>query len=232
MAIANLLTVLGKMVNWFYYVAKTILWILVLLLTRWHVKGRENVPRQGPLLVVVNHLHLADPPIVGLSLGRKAIFMAKEELFRSRFTAYFIRGFGAFPVYRGQLDRKALREAERVLDEGLALVMFPEATRSKNAQLQRAFSGSALVALRSSVPVLPVGITGTEKMKGATWWLRRPRLQVNIGHPFSLPPVNGKLKKAELAELTNLLMQRIAELLPPEYKGSYNKTRELNGIKG
>jgi len=208
-------------VPWFYYVGRLLVRILLLLLTRCQVKGRKNIPNQGPVLVVVNHLNLADSPLVAVSLGRKAIFMAKEELFRSRFSSYFVGSFGAFPVHRGQLDRKAMREAERVLAEGLALVMFPEAKRSKNAQLQPAFPGSALIALRSDAPVLPVAITGTERIKGAAWLLRRPQITVNIGQPFHLPPVNGKLSKTELAELTNFIMGHIAELLPVEYRGIY-----------
>ncbi len=206
---------------WFYYVGRLLVRILLLLLTRWQVKGRKNIPNQGPVLVVVNHLNLADSPLVAVSLGRKAIFMAKEELFRSRLSSYFVGSFGAFPVHRGQLDRKAMREAERVLAEGLALVMFPEAKRSKNAQLQPAFPGSALIALHSGAPVLPVAITGTERIKGAAWLLRRPQITVNIGQPFHLPPVNGKLSKTELAELTNFIMGHIAELLPVEYRGIY-----------
>jgi len=147
--------------------------------------------------------------------------MAKEELFRFRLSGYFIHGFGAFPVHRGQLDRKALRQAGQVLGEGLALVMFPEATRSKSAQLQPAFSGSALIALRSGVPILPIGITGTERIKGVAWLLHRPEITVNIGHPFHLPPASSKLTKVELTKLTNYMMGRIAELLPPEYRGDY-----------
>jgi len=208
-------------VPWFYYVSRVIVRTFFIFLTRWQVRGRENVPSQGPVLIVSNHLNLTDPLLLGISLGRKVIFMAKEELFRSRLSSYFIRGFGAFPVRRGQLDKKALRQAQQVLAEGLALVMFPEGSRSHNAQLQLAFPGSALIAYRHGVPILPVGITGTEKIKGVAWLLRRPQITVNIGHPFYLPPVNSKLTKDELAKLTDGMMKRIAELLPREYRGNY-----------
>lgn len=211
------------MIRWFYYVARFIVVIILRLFTRWQVKGKENIPSQGAVLIVVNHLNLADPPLVSVSLNRKAIFMAKEELFRSRFSSYFISSFGAFPVHRGRLDRKALHQAERVLAKGLALVMFPEATRSKTAQLQSAFPGSALIALRSGVPILPVAITGTERIKGITWILRRPLITITFGHPFRLPSVNGKASKSELSELTNIIMGHIAELLPVGYRGIYVK---------
>ena len=206
---------------WFYYIGRIIVRILLLLLTRCQVRGKENIPSQGPLLVVANHLNLADSPLLGVSLGRKVIFMAKKQLFRFKVIGYFVRGFGAFPVHRGQLDRRALRQANQVLAEGLVLVMFPEGMRSRCGQLQPAFYGSALIALRSGVPILPVGIIGTEKIKGVTWLLHRPQITVNIGHPFSLPPAGSRLTKAELAEVTNSIMGRIAELLPLEYRGNY-----------
>jgi 1-acyl-sn-glycerol-3-phosphate acyltransferase len=208
---------------WFYHVAYGLLRLLFSLLTRWEVKGKENVPKEGPLLVVANHLHLADPPLLGVSLGRGVIFMAKEELFRSPLSAYFVGGLGSFPVHRGKLDREAIRQAKQVLADGVALVMFPEASRSRSAQLKSAFPGSALIASRSGVPILPVGISGTEKIKGLGWILRRPRLTVNIGQPFYLPSVDGKLTREKLAEHTELIMQRIAELLPPEYRGVYSE---------
>ena len=206
---------------WFYYVSRLVVRMLLLLLTRWQIKGRENIPSQGALLIVANHLHLVDPPLLVVSLSRKVRLMAKKELFHSRLIGYFMSGFGAFPVYRGQLDKKALRQVHQLLADGQAVVVFPEGTRSKNAQLQHAFPGAALIALRSGVPVLPVGINGTEKIKGVAWILRRPRITVNIGHPFYLPSVDCKLTKVELAEFTNSIMEHIAELLPSQYRGDY-----------
>lgn len=195
--------------------------VLLVLLTRWQVRGKENVLKHGPLLVVANHLHLADPPLLGVSLGRRAIFMAKKELFHVRAIGYFIGGFGAFPVHRGRLDRQALGQSYRVLSDGLALIMFPEGMRRRGGQPRSAFSGSALIALRSGAPLLPVGISGTEKIKGVSWVLRRPQITVNIGQPFSLPSISGKLTKVDLAEVTASIMQHIDELLPSEYRNDY-----------
>ncbi len=206
--------------SWFYHVCRVIVRMLLFLLTRCQVRGRENIPNQGPLLVVANHLSLADPPLLNISLNRKVRYMAKEQLFRFRVLGYFVRGLGAFPVHRGRPDMKAFRQAEQVLAQGSTLVVFPEGTRSRSGQLGHAFSGPTLIALRSGVPILPVGITGTEKLEHVAGLLSRPRVTVNIGHPFHLPTTTGKSTKTEL---TNYMMERIAELLPPEYRGRYGE---------
>ena len=211
---------MGRRVSWLYYVSRLVLRMALRLSTRWQVMGRENVPRYGAVLVVANHLSLIDPPLLGVSLERKIRFMAKEELFRSRLSRFLMRSLGAFPVHRGRVDRAALREAERVLARGQVLAMFPEGMRSRG-QLTDGFFGSALIAMRSGVPIVPVGITGTEKVRKASSLLHRPRLTVKIGQPFRLPPVSGKLPGEELAGLTDDIMRHIAELLPPEYRGKY-----------
>jgi len=208
-------------VSWFYYVGRAIANMLAFICARFKVRGRENMPVKGPLLVISNHINLADPPLIAISLKRKTIIMAKEELFHSRFSGYFVSRFGAFPVHRGQLDREALRQADQVLARGWALVMFPEGTRSPVAKLQPAFPGAALLAIRSGAPILPVGINGSENIKGSLWWLRRPCITVNIGTPFHLPPINGRVSREELVRHTDLMMRQIAELLPVEYRGDY-----------
>lgn len=215
---------------WFYYISSLVMRMLLFLLTRWKVNGKENIPDQGAVLVVANHLNLADPPLLAVSLRRKVTFMAKKELFRFRFIGYFMGSFGAFPVHRGRLDRKALRQADQVLAQGQTLIMFPEGMRSRSGKLGPAFSGSALVALRSSAPLLPIGISGTEKIRGVGWIPHRPEITVNIGPPFHLPPARTKLTKVELAELTTYIMEHIAGLLPPEYRGNY-ATRKSDDIK-
>lgn len=206
---------------WFYHVSRVIVRMLLFLLTRCQVKGRENVPRQGSLLVIANHLSFADPPLLGVSLGRKMIFMAKKQLFHFRLIGYLIRSLGAFPVHRGQLDRQALRQAYQVFADSLALVMFPEGMRSRSRKLRPPFFGVALIASRSGVPILPIGISGTENLERLSCLWRRPQITVNIGHPFYLPPHKSKLTRAELGELSHSIMQQIAELLPQEYRGDY-----------
>ena len=211
--------------HWFYYIGRFLTRVLLLLLTRWQVRGKENIPTKGPLLIVANHLALADSPIIGVSVGRKAMFLAREELFDSRLSGYFVRNFGALPVRRGKMNKEAMLEAEQLLEKGMALIVFPEGRRSLGARLEPAFSGITLIASRSGAPILPIGITGTEEIKGITWMIRRPQITVNIGCPFYLPAVSGRLSKSELAERTSSVMERIAELLPAEYHGNYSCRR-------
>ncbi len=200
--------------------------LLLFLFTRWEVRGREHIPPQGPLLVVANHLHNADPPLLGVCINRKMIFMAKEGLFRNPLSRYFVTNFGAFPVSRRRLTRTAIARADEVLQKGFALAMFPEGGRSKRGHLVKALPGSALIALKNDVPILPVGIAGTEEIKGWFWYLRRPRITVKIGPPFHLPQVDGKVTREMLEQATDYIMEHIAELVPPSYRGRYASKKE------
>ena len=203
-----------------YYFGTALMKLLLLLFTRWQVKGGEHVPRQGPLIVVANHLSLADPPLLSASIPRRIVFMAKEEAFRSPILGPLVRAWRAFPVQRERLDREALREAKHVLGQGLVLGMFPEGRRSVTTEMQQAYPGTALVAIRNGAPILPVGIAGSENLS-PLGLLRRPEVVVRIGQPLRLSPPDGKLTQRQLAVATDTIMARIAELLPQSYRGNY-----------
>ena len=191
---------------------------------RWEVRGRRHVPIRGPLIVVSNHLHNADPPLLGASLPRRIHFMAKIELFQKGLRSLPVTLFGSFPVRRFEADLAALRTAQELLRDGEAICMLPEGHRNRHGTaLQEPFPGAALIALRSGAPVLPVGITGTEQIKGIGILLKRPRITVTIGEPFLLPRT-GKLDGETVRAASETIMRRIAALLPPEYQGRWADT--------
>lgn len=210
----------------FYYIGSAIMKMLLRLLTRYRVAGKENVPAEGPLLVVANHLHLADPPLLCAAIPRDITFMAKEEVFTSLWQGPLARGYGAFSVRKGTIDRRAVRRALQVLADGKALGMFPEGSRSRSAQMQPAYQGTAFIAHHSAATILPVGITGTEQFRRAGWVLRRPRIIVTIGRPFRLPEITGKLDEASLEQMTCTIMGHISALLPESYRGVYGGRTE------
>jgi 1-acyl-sn-glycerol-3-phosphate acyltransferase len=211
---------------WFYYVLRAFSWITLKTLTRYRVRGRENIPASGPLLVVANHLSNADPLLIAASFSRKAMFMAKKELFRSRVIGAFLSS-GAFPVNRGQMGGRAMRQSLELLAGGGVLAVFPEGMRSPTSQLGPAMPGVALIAVRSRAPVLPVAITGTEQFGRWDWLWRRPAINITIGPPLHIPAPGGKLTKERLAELTDGIMGNIASLLPPQYRGHYRERKPV-----
>ncbi len=219
--------------HWVYYFGRVLIRILVFPVAWWQVKGRENVPARGPLIIVCNHLHLADPPIVAASIKLKSVFMAKEELFRHPWSRFWVKNFGSFPVRRGGVDRDTLREAERWLKQGVSLIMFPEGKRSHTIQMQPALPGAALIASKLGVPILPVSITGTDKLRCLTRCLRyRPSITVTIGQPFNPPAPDGKLTREQRHQLTYEMMREIAGLLPPEYRGVYAGGEDAENREG
>jgi 1-acyl-sn-glycerol-3-phosphate acyltransferase len=198
---------------------------IVFTFARVEVTGKENVPRKGPLIVAANHFNNADPPVLGATMPRRLAFMAKNEMFQWPILGLAARLGGAFPVRRSEADLGALRKATAVLHNGEALAMFPEGTRSRDGRLHKAHPGTALLALRSEAPIVPVAIFGTEKVVLLRLPLdlllrRRPKVCVAVGQPFFLPPVE-RITADEVKRCTDIIMGRIAGMLPPPYRGEY-----------
>lgn len=192
----------------------------------WKVSGKEYIPPFGPLLIVANHQSNLDPSLLAASLPRKLKFLAKSELFRSPLGNWFLRSFGAFPLNRQGVDVRAYRWVLEQLEQGKVVVLFPEGTRSKSG-MRKALPGIAQIALKAEVPILPVGISGTAHM-GTYLRVFNPtgRLRVNVGPLFTLPEVEGKPNKEVLESFTEMIMLRIASLLPESERGVYNMKQD------
>ena len=184
-------------------------------------EGRENVPLFGPLIVVANHMSNVDPSLLNVSIPRRLVFLAKHELFRGRLLPWFLRHYGAFPLNRSGASTRAFRWTLRQLELDQALIVFPEGTRSRDG-MKKALPGVASLALKSQAPILPVGITGSEGMVSPLRvWYPTGRVRVNIGKVFSLPSISGRPNREVLGSLTDMIMERVAALLPPDYRGVY-----------
>ncbi len=193
---------------------------------RVRVEGMENVPQSGPLIVAVNHLSNADPPLVGgwllPALGRPVRWLAKEQLFVGPLGP-LLRSQGVVMVRKGRSDVEAYRLARAALARGEVIVVFPEGTRSVTRALQEAKPGVALLASRSGVPVLPIGISGTDRFlpPDARFPRLGTRVTVRIGPPISFSSGPSRGRREELGVATDLLMSAIAALLPARYRGRY-----------
>jgi len=194
------------------------------ILFRWSVAGRENVPQDGSLVVVANHVNAADPVLLMCAFPRWVTYMAKEELFRHPFLGPLMRSGGLVPVARTgtmQEKRDAMRQAAELLEQGHVLGLFPEGQRDKTGVLLAGKPGAAILALHAGAPLMAVAVSGTEQLTGVNWLWKRPKVTVTIGKPFRLSRTGGRISRSGAAELTAEMMRQIAALLPEEQRGPY-----------
>jgi 1-acyl-sn-glycerol-3-phosphate acyltransferase len=157
------------------------------------VRGRENLPATGACIVAPVHRSYVDWLIVARITNRRRLrYIVKEEVWKSRLFGAIIEACGGFPVNRSGADREALQRCQAVLTGGEALVMFPEGTRRSGAKVEDLKDGVAYLSLRAGVPVVPVGIGGSERaMPRGSHFPRPRRINVVIGPPVPAPEAAG-----------------------------------------
>ena len=203
----------------FYYLGNWFLRLAFRIILRVEIRGLENVPRQGPLIVAISHSSFIDPMLAGVYIPRDLTPMAKIEAFGWPVIGLIVRWYGAFPVRRGEVDMSAFKMSLKILRNGSALVIAPEGHRSETGALQRGREGAIMLSLRTGAPILPVAVWG-----GKTLWknlarLRRTEMKFYVSKPVL--PASSNPTREQIAAMSDGLMLRIAELMPPEIHGYY-----------
>ena len=206
-----------------------VLRVLMRLIIRFEITGLENIPITGPAIIIINHIAFLDPVMVFGCVSRRVVPMAKSEAFGLPFWGLFVKVYGTIPVRRGKVDIIAMKHALQALRRGEILLMAPEGTRSRTHQMQPARDGATMLALRSGAPIVPIGVTGTHRVK--EYWLRlkRPPIHLSVGRPFrvQLPSSgNGRFSRQEVSAITQEAMYRLAAQLPPEFRGVYGNLED------
>ena len=173
-----------------YGIVRFLIWLVAKLLWRISFEGLENVPRTGPFVLAPVHRSFVDFGLVSAVTRRRMGYMGKESLWRSKAFGAFITMLGAYPVNRGAPDREALRRTLNILEKGEPLVLFPEGTRRAGPVIEHLHEGAAFVASRAGVPLVPVGIGGSEQALPKGKRLPRPvKIHVIVGEPIMPPPI-------------------------------------------
>jgi 1-acyl-sn-glycerol-3-phosphate acyltransferase len=196
--------------------------VLFRVLCRVEAHGQSNVPERGPLIMVSNHLHFFDPPLVVMGLPFREITVLAAEKWEETWPInWLLKSLGAIFVRRGEVDREALSKCLAVLNQGGIIGLAPEGTRSPTGAMQRAKPGVAYLASKADVAILPLGVSGQNRIFAGWKRLRRPHVVVRVGKPFKLQPVQGRGKGEQLQARSDEVMRRIAALVDEELRGVY-----------
>ncbi len=197
---------------------------LFLALSRIEITGEENIPFGRPYIVAMNHVSLYDPPFIVAFWPETLEVMGAQVVWERAGQKQLVSMYGVIPVHRGDYDRRLIARVLAALRAGRPLLIAPEGGRSHVTAMRRAKPGVAYLLDKARVPVVPVGLVGTTN----DFWQRarrgeRPQLEMHIGAPIQLPPIEAKGAERRAARQRNadLVMSHIAGLLPEEYRGVY-----------
>jgi len=205
----------GPPTQWsrFYAACKAPSVAFMRLMFRLEAIGKENIPAHGPVLMVANHSSVLDPPLIGGASDRQLTYLAKAELFEIPLFGALIRGLNARPIRREGADPSALRTAKRVLEEGGALLVFPEGTRGDEGVIRPAKPGAGLLAVSSGAAVVPVYVSGSGRAWPRGRRLPRPaKVTVTFGKPLRFEAERGADRKAQYEIASREMMDAISRL--------------------
>ena len=185
-------------------IVKGAIWIYCKIVYRFKVVGKENIPKNGAVIICGNHRTFLDPPLIEVTCGRYTRFLAKEELTKNKFLAFLGWVFESILVKRDSKDVAALKESLKVLKNGDCLALFPEGTRNGIAKGEKVKDGAAFFAVRSGAPVIPCGIKGGEK--------GNKKVTITYGKPLDFSEYKGSKDKEVLDKITDEIMSDILEL--------------------
>ena len=181
---------------------------------RMTVEGRENIPASGAFVLAPIHRSYIDTPIASGCTRRRMRFMGKDSLWKKQPFRWILSALGAFPVTRGSADREAVLRCIAVLERGEPLVLFPEGERKEGPVVQPLFDGAAYVACKAGVPIIPVGIGGSELVMGKRHKFIHPhKVHVIIGRPLPVPESKeGRMPRTAVKETSQLLHSELQRL--------------------
>ncbi len=200
----------------FYFVMKWLVAIVIWPFFRTKYTNANNIPKDGRFIFAANHITAVDPIFVGVGQSRPIRFMGKVELFKNPILRWLLTKLGAFPVERGKGDWDSINNAKSMIDNGDAIGIFIEGTRSKTGELLRPKSGAVMLAHQMDCMLVPVSITYRSKKKHLF-----SRKYVRFGEPVStkeLGVVNGGPR--EFRDASRVLMDKITELWEADKYGN------------
>ena len=205
------------------FVVNSTIKTLIRLCCRVHDAPLKQVPEQGPLITVSNHISFLEAPLLYTHLlPRKMSGFSKSEFWDKPVTRFLFEMWEAIPVHRGEPDVSALRRVLEKLNKGYIIPVAPEGTRSYDGRMQRAHPGVVMMGLRSGAPLMPIAHYGGEKLNDNLRRLRRTNFHIAVGRPFYLDAGEIKVTRVVRRQIADEIMYQIAALLPPEYRGYYS----------
>ena len=187
---------------------------LFALYFRWRVFNPERVPLAGPVILASNHASYIDPPLVGAGIRRQINYLARDSIFHVPILAAILRSWEVVPVDRDGGTGRGLKEILSRLEQGGAIILFPEGTRSRHGELNPARSGIGLTVIKSSAPVVPVRVFGTHRAFGPHKRLPRPRrVMVKYGQPLSFQALRAEAATASKQRVREIYQQVADEIM-------------------